>query len=145
VRIENRNGHVANAGAKKAIGTAEREAAVEMLVEMPANKRTNVGADKAYDTKGFVRHARGLEATTRVAWNAKRRWSPVDERTRPHLRSPISQRKRKRVKEIFGWMKTVGMLRKRQRCGTDGVGWMFTFGLAVYKLLWMRNPMEVPG
>ncbi len=143
--MENRNGLAVNARVTKATGTAEREAAAEMLAEMPAKKRITVGGDKAYDTKEFVRQARALEATPHVAQNTKRSSSAIDERTTRHAGYPISQRKRKRVEEIFGWMKRVGMLRKTRHRGTERVGWMFTFGIAVYNLVRMRNLMEVPA
>ncbi len=145
VMMENRNGLAVNARVTQATGTAERAAAIEMLGEMPAKKRITVGGDKAYDTKEFVRQARALEVTPHVAQNTKRRSSAIDERTTRHPGYPISQRKRKRVEEIFGWMKTIGMLRKTRHRGTDRVGWMFTFGVAVYNLVRMRNLMEVPA
>ena len=56
----------------------------------------------------------------------------------------MSQRKPKRVEEIFGWMKTIGMLRKTRRRGTDRVGWIFTFRTTVYNLVRIRNLMEAP-
>jgi transposase len=145
VMMENRNGLVVNARVTKATGTAEREAAVDMLGEMPAKRRITVGGDKAYDTREFVRQARALEVTPHVAQNTTNRASAIDDRTTRHAGYPISQRKRKRVEEIFGWMKTVGMLRKTRHRGTDRVRWMFTFGVAVYNLVRMRNLMEAPG
>ncbi len=77
-------------------------------------------------------------------YNLLFRWF-VGNRTTRHARCPINQRKRKRVEEIFGRMKTVGMLRKTRHRGTARVGWMFTFGVAVHNLLRMRNLMEVPA
>ena len=146
VMMENRNGLVVNARVTKATGTAEREAAVDMLGDMPAKKRITVGGDKAYDTKEFVRQARALQVTPHVAQiiNSKRT-SMIDNRTTRHGGYQISQRKRKRVEEIFGWMKTVGMLRKTRHRGRDRVGWVFTFGVAVYNLVRMRNLMEAPA
>jgi len=145
VVMENRNGLVVNARVTKATGTAEREAAVDMLGEMPAKKRITVGGDKAYDTREFVRQARALAVTPHVAQNTTNRASAIDDRTTRHAGYPISQRKRKRVEEIFGWMKTVGMLRKTRHRGTARVSWMFTFGVAVYNLVRMRNLMEAPA
>ena len=124
-------------------GTAD--AAIDMLGELPGNKRITVGADKAYDTKDFVRQTRNMGVTPHVAQNTKNRASAIDDRTTRHAGYPISQRKRKRVEEIFGWLKTVGMLRKTRLRGTDRVGWMFTFGVAVYNLVRMRNLMEAPA
>jgi transposase len=145
VMMENRNGLVVNARVTKATGTAEREAAVDMLGEMPAKRRITVGGDKAYDTREFVRQVRALAVTPHVAQNTNNRASAIDDRTTRHAGYPISQRKRKRVEEIFGWMKTVGMLRKTRHRGTDRVGWVFTFGVAVYNLVRMRNLMEAPA
>lgn len=143
--MENRNGLAVNARVTKATGTAERQAAVDMLGELPGKRRTTVGGDKAYDTKEFVRQARSMGVTPHIAQNTKKRSSAIDDRTTRHAGYPISQRKRKRVEEIFGWLKTVGILRKTRHRGTDRVSWMFTFGVAVYNLVRMRNLMEAPG
>jgi hypothetical protein len=145
VMMENRNGLVVNARVTKASGTAERQTAAEMLAELPRSKRVTVGGDKAYDTKEFVKQVRSLGVTPHVAQNNRNRASAIDDRTTRHAGYPISQRKRKRVEEIFGWMKTVGMLRKTRHRGTDRVGWMFTFGVAVYNLVRMRNMMAAPA
>ena len=144
VMMENRNGLAVNARITKASGTAEREAAADMMSELPGKKRLTVGADKAYDTKEFVKQARSMSVTPHVAQNNRNRSSAIDNRTTRHAGYPVSQRKRKRVEEIFGWMKTVGMLRKTRHRGVDRVGWMFTFGVAVYNLVRMRNMMEAP-
>jgi transposase len=145
VMMENRNGLVVNARVTRATGTAERQTAAEMLGELPRSRRVTVGGDKAYDTKEFVKQLRSLGVTPHVAQNNRSRASAIDDRTTRHAGYPISQRKRKRVEEIFGWMKTVGMLRKTRHRGTDRVGWMFTFGVAVYNLVRMRNLMEAPA
>ena len=144
ILMENRNGLAVNARITKASGTAEREAAADMMGELPGEKRITVGADKAYDTKEFVAESRGLNVTPHVAQNNKNRSSAIDNRTTRHAGYSVSQRKRKRVEEIFGWMKTVGMLRKTRHRGVDRVGWMFTFGVAVYNLVRMRNMMLTP-
>lgn len=145
VMMENRNGLAVNGRVTRASGTAEREAAVDMLGELPGKKRVTLGGDKAYDTKEFVKQTRSMKATPHVAQNTANRRSAVDDRTTRHAGYRTSQRKRKRVEEIFGWMKTIGMLRKTRHRGTDRVGWMFTFGLAVYNLVRMRNLMEAPA
>jgi transposase len=145
VTMENRNGLAVNARLTKATGTAERQAAVDMVGELPGKKRITVGGDKAYDTKSFIKDVRSLGVTPHVAQNTKNRASAIDNRTTRHAGYPISQRKRKRVEEIFGWLKTVGMLRKTRHRGVARVGWMFTFGVAVYNLVRMRNLMEAPA
>jgi len=95
----------------QADGTAERDAAVVMIASLPGNDRVTVGADKGYDTKGFVADARALNATPHAA---QKKHSAVDGRTTRHEGYRISQQKRKRVEEIFGWMKTIGFL--SQKC-----------------------------
>ena len=142
VTMENRNGLAVNVRITHATGTAEREAAVEMLDELPGRNQITVGADKAYDTKAFVSEVRHRNLTPHVAQNDHNRRSAIDRRTTGHPGYAISQRKRKRVEEIFGWLKTVGMLRKTRHRGVDRVGWMFTFGVAAYNLVRMRNLME---
>ena len=138
--MENRNGLVVDTRVTLATGRAEREAAIEMLEELPGSQRVTVAGDKGYDTKDFVASARGLGATPHVAQNASaRRSSALDSRTTRHPGYAISQRARKRVEEVFGWMKTVGLLRKTRHKGVDRVGWTFTFTAAAYNLVRMRN------
>jgi transposase len=136
VLMENRNGLVADVETMQADGTAERDAAVVMIASLPGDDRVTVGADKGYDTKGFVADARALNATPHVA---QKKHSAVDERTTRHEGYRISQQKRKRVEEIFGWMKTIGGLRKLRHRGLELVGWVFTFTAAAYNLVRIRN------
>jgi transposase len=136
VLMDNRNGLVADVETMQADGTAERDAAVVMIASLPGEDRVTVGADKGYDTKGFVEDLRGLNATPHVS---QKKHSAIDGRTTRHEGYQISQRKRKRVEEIFGWMKTVGGLRKLRHRGLDLVGWMFTFTAAAYNLVRIRN------
>jgi len=136
VLMENRNGLVADVETMQADGTAERDAAVVMMASLPGDDRVTVGADKGYDTKGFVADARAVNATPHVA---QKKHSAVDGRTTRHEGYRISQQKRKRVEEIFGWMKTVGGLRKLRHRGLELVGWMFTFTAAAYNLVRIRN------
>ena len=98
-----------------------------------------VGADKNYDTKDFVQETRNINATPQVAQNNTRRKSAIDGRTTRHAGYAISQQKRKRVEEIFGWMKVVGGMRKLRHRGLHLVGWMFTFAAAAYNLVRIRN------
>ena len=124
-----------------ATGTAEREAAHEMVKAVPnrRSKHPTVGADKMYDTKDFVKNLRKLKVTPHVAQNTNGRSSAIDGRTTCHAGYEVSQRKRKLVEQIFGWLKTIGLMRKTRHKGTRRVGWMFTFGLAVYNLVRMKN------
>jgi transposase len=147
VLMENRNGLVADVEVLQANGTAERDAALVMIEAIPGDHQVTVGADKNYDTKDFVAEARNLQATPHVAQNIHaRRNSAVDGRTTRHAGYAISQQKRKRVEEIFGWMKTVGGMRKLRHRGLQLVGWMFTFAAAAYNLVRIRNlSMAVAG
>ena len=140
VLMENRHGLVAQAEVFQANGTAERDAALVMMEAIPGDHRVTVGADKNYDTQDFVAEARNMKATPHVTQNAHaRRRSAIDGRTTRHAGYLISQRKRHRIEEIFGWMKTVGGMRKLRHRGIHLVGWMFTFAVAAYNLVRMRN------
>jgi transposase len=136
---ENRNGLIVNTRLTQATGTAEREAAGEMAAEIPGTHRVTLGGDKAYDTHDFVAAVRDLEVTPHVAQNTTGRSSTIDGRTTRHAGYEVSQRKRKRVEEIFGWKKTVGLLRKLRHRGLELVGWIFTFTAAAYNLMRMRK------
>ena len=118
VLIENRNGLVVDAELLQANGTAERDAALLMAERIEGSKRVTVAADKGYDTKEFVREIRGMNVTPHVAQNDKRPGgSAIDRRTTRHAGYKVSQVRRKRVEEVFGWLKTVGMLRKTRHRG----------------------------
>src|SRR5882724_2829110 len=137
---ENRNGLVVDVRLTQATGTAEREAAVAMIEGKPS-KRVTLGADRAYDTRGFVEKMRELQVTPHVAQNDTNRRSAIDARTTRQDGYAISQRKRKRVEEVFGWIKTVALQRQTRFRGPDRVGWMFTFAAAAYNLVRMRTLM----
>jgi IS5 family transposase len=139
VLLENRHGLVVDSCVTQATGTAEREAALAMAEAIPGQQRVTLGADKNYDTRDFVRELRELRVTPHVAQNTSGRSSAIDSRTTRHPGYAVSQRKRKCVEEIFGWLKTVGLLRKARHRGVARVGWMFTFAVAVYNLVRMRT------
>ncbi|HEY4744325.1 MAG TPA: IS5 family transposase [Desulfuromonadaceae bacterium] len=139
VLMENRHGLVVSPHLTAATGTAEREAAVGLVEGVPGRHRITVGADKAYDTQEFVQSLRALKAVPHVAQNCNGRKSAIDGRTTRHPGYAVSQRLRKRVEEIFGWMKTVGNFRKTRHRGEDRVGWVFTLTAAAYNLVRMRN------
>src|SRR5258708_3352436 len=143
VLMENRHGLVVDAELTQATGTAERETALKMLAQIPGSGRVTVGADKGYDTRDFVAQARDLVVTPHVAQNISRRKSAINGRTTRHPGYAISQRIRKRVEEVFGWMKTIGLMRKTRHQGVARVGWMFVFAAAAYNLVRMRNLAEV--
>ena len=142
VLMENRHGLVVNTRLTQATGTAEREAALAMSAE----RRPTAG--DAGRRQG-LRHAGvragsagGCSVTPHVAQHTTNRASAIDGRTTRHPGYAVSQQKRKRVEEIFGWFKTVGLLRKVKLRGVRRVGWMFTFAAAAYNLVRMRNLVE---
>jgi hypothetical protein len=139
VLMENRKGLVSDAEATQATGHAEREAAVRMVENIPGTHPVTVGADKAYDTKDFVEDMRNQKATPHVAQNTNGRRSAIDGRTTRHVGYRTSQIKRKRVEEIFGWMKTVGLLRQLRHRGREAIDWIFKFTAAAYNLTRLRN------
>jgi transposase len=139
VLMENRHGLVVDTRVTQATGTAEREAAVAMAEAIPGQQRATLGADKNYDTRDFVHELRERRVTPHVAQNTTGRSSAIDGRTTRHPGYAVSQRKRKCVEEIFGWMKTIGLLRKTRYRGMARRGWMFTFAAAVYNLVRMRT------
>jgi transposase len=140
VLMENRNGLVVETRLTAATGTAEREAALEMIGAKSQRGRVTLGGDKGYDTREHVAGLRQLKVTPHVAQNTGRPGgSAIDQRTTRHAGYTVSQTKRKRVEEIFGWFKTVAMMRKTRFRGLERVGWMFTWAAAAYNLVRMRN------
>jgi transposase len=136
VLMENRNGIAVNSCVTLADGRAEVEAAVAMVEEIPGQHRVTLGGDKNYDAKEFVQEMRDHQVTPHLALKAT---TIIDARTTRHPGYAISQQKRKRIEEIFGWLKTIGGLRKTRHRGLERVGWMFTFALAAYNLVRLRN------
>jgi transposase len=142
VLMENRHGLVVDTELLQCNGTAERDGALLMVERVEGTDRVTVGADKAYDTRDFVKEMRGMNVTPHVTQNLQRAGgSAIDARTTRHDGYEISQRKRKRIEEVFGWMKTVGELRKTRHRGLERVGWVFKFTAAAYNLVRMRNLM----
>jgi transposase len=139
VLMENRNGLAVNGQITKATGTAEREAALDMLGDIAGDKRVTIGTDKAYDTHDFVEQTRAMNVTPHVTQNTNGRSSAIDDRTTRHEGYTVSLRCRARIEEIFGWLKTVGGQRKTRYRGEELVGWMFELSLAAYNLVRMRK------
>jgi hypothetical protein len=108
VLMENRHGLVIRPAVTQASGTAERDAALELVETIPGSHRITLGGDKNYDTRDFVDSLRRMKAIPHVAQNDTNRRSAIDERTTRHPGYAVSMRKRKRVEEIFGWLKTGG-------------------------------------
>jgi transposase len=139
---ENRNGLVVSALTTRAYGSAERDAALLMAETLPGTHRLTLGADKGYDVHDFVGELRHMEITPHIAQNDTNRRSALDERTTRHSGYQVSQKKRKRIEEVFGWMKSIGLLRKLRHRGLERVDWMFTFTAAAYNLVRIRNLMR---
>jgi transposase len=138
VLMENRSGLVVGTRVTAANGYGERDAALRMVAEL-AGGRVTLGGDKGYDYPEFVGELRRLVVTPHVAQNMTNRRSAIDARTTRHPGYAISQRIRKRVEEAFGWMKTIGLLRKLRHRGEPKVTWIFRFTAAAYNLIRIRN------
>ena len=144
VLMENRNGLVVDTELLQCNGTAERDAAL-LMAERIDSERATLAADKAYDTRDTVAELRAMKITPHVAQNTKRPGgSAIDQRTTRHPGYKISQQKRKRIEEVFGWIKTVGILRKTRHRGLSKVRWVFTFTAAAYNLVRMGNLLVTP-
>jgi IS5 family transposase len=136
VLMENRNSIAVNGEVTQAEGRTEPQAAIAMVEQIPGWQRVTLGADKGYDRREFVQELRDHQVTAHIAGKST---SIIDGRTTRHPGYAISQQKRKRIEEIFGWLKTVAGLRKTRHRGLARVGWMFTFAVAAYNLVRMRN------
>ena len=142
VLMENRHGLVVNTTVTPATGTAEREAALALVDAQAPTRRITLSGEKNCDTAAFVDSLRERQVTPHVAPHTTPRRSAIDGRTTRHPGDAVSQQKRKRVEEVFGWLKTVGFLRKIKLRGVQRVGWLFTFAAAAYNLVRMRNLVE---
>lgn len=139
ILMENRSGLIADVLITEAHGRAEREAALQMLDRLERSGRITLGADKGYDTEGFVAGCREREVTPHVAQHTTNRRSRVDQRVTRHGGYARSQRLRKRVEEGFGWIKTVGGGRKLRYIGiAKNQLWMYMTG-AAYNLVRMAR------
>jgi transposase len=136
--MENRHGLVVGATLTPATGTAEREAAIKMIVRRsPGARRLTLGADKGYDTKNFVADLRDLNVAPHVAQNTTNRVSAIDGRTTRHPGYAASQIIRKRIEESFAWTKTIAGLHKTKHRGVGRVAFQFVFAMAAYNLIRM--------
>lgn len=141
--MENRNGLIVKAAASQATGTAERDVATKLLSELPGKHQKTVGADKNYDTAGFVKACREMKITPHVARNDKRNGgSAIDGRTSSKAGYKISQIVRKRVEEPFGWGKTVGLIRQIKKQGIANANSIFTLTMIGWNLIRISNLQE---
>jgi transposase len=142
--MENRHGLIVDARLGEANGTAERTTALAMI-EDNAKPGSTVGGDKNYDTADFVAGCRRRGCTPHVSQNDTNRRSAIDARTTRHPGYRISTIKRKRIEEPFGWIKTVGGLRKTRHRGRGLVEWFFVLTAAAYNLVRIPKLLVHPG
>ena len=141
VLMEHRSGLIVRATVTPADGHGERDAALVMIEGMPGRHRITVAADKGYDTRDFVANLRAMDATPHVAQYTAtpHRTSAIDGRTTHHAGYTRSQQRRKLVEQSFGWMKTIGGLRKLRHRGGPLVTWIFTLTAAAYNIVRLRR------
>lgn len=137
--MENRHGLIVETELTPATGWGERAAAEAMIEDVPRGPRATLAADKAYDTAGFVAALRAQGVVPHIAQNLSGRRSAIDGRTTRRVGYTLSQRARKRIEEAFGWIKTIGGLRKTRHRGRDKVRWAFTLTAAAYNLIRLRK------
>ena len=142
VLMEHRSGLIVQTAVTPADGHGERDAALVMVERLPGPHRITVAADKGYDTRDLVAGLRAMRATPHVAQHTTKRRSAIDARTTRHPGYAVSQQKRKLVEQGFGWMKTIGGLRKLRHRGGALVDWIFTFAAAAYNIVRMRRLLE---
>ena len=142
VLMEHRSGLIVKTTVTPADGYGERDAALVMIEGVPGRQRITVAADKGYDTREFVAGLRAMQVTPHLAQHTTRRRSAIDARTTRHAGYVISQQKRKLVEQGFGWMKTIGGLRKLRHRGGALVNWVFTFTAAAYNIVRLRRLLE---
>ena len=149
--MENRHGLVVDGVLTQATGTAEREAALAMLDRRKGRRRITLGADKAYDVRQFIQDLRTRRVTPHVAVDGhlsktgKPRSTAVDRRTKRHPGYAVSQRCRKRIEEVFGWMKTSAGLAKAKLRSRRKVEAAFTLRLAAYNLVRLPKLLAAPA
>ena len=149
--MENRNGLAVLGGVSQATGTAEREMALAMIDRRGCAKRITLGADKAYDVMQFVHDLRDRSVTPHIAIDGhlsatgKRRKTAIDARTTRHGGYDISQRCRKRIEEVFGWIKSSAGLTKVKLRGRDRVDAVFVLALAAYNLIRLPKLLAAPA
>jgi transposase len=138
--VENRSSLIVATRVTPADGFGERDAALLMAETIPGGRIT-LGLDKGYDYPGFVAELRRMHVTPHVAQNTTHRRSAIDRRTTRHPGLTVSQRKRKLVEQAFGWIKTIGGLRKLRHRGGRLVAWIFTFTAAAYNIVRLRRTL----
>ena len=148
VLMENRNGLVSQVCLTHATGTAERDAALTLVGRLGGKRRVTLGADKGYDAQAFIAELRSQGVTPHIAADRRVskagvvRHSAIDGRTTRHPGYEVSQRKRKRIEEVFGWVKAAAGLRQTKHRGRERVGWCFTLATTAYNLIRLPKLLE---
>jgi len=146
VLMDNRHGLAVATALTPASGTAERATAVALVRTLPERRgRITLGADRGYDSRECVAQLRAAGVTPHIAQQTRRRRSAIDQRTTRHAGYAVSQRRRKRVEEIFGWLKMIGLQRQTRFRGVARVAWMFTFAAAAYNLVRIQKLLPAGG
>ena len=144
VVMENRHGLIVGCQVTTADGHGERDAGRDLMRRIHRKAKVTLGADRGYDAADFVADMRAQNVTPHVAQNTSRRRSAIDERTTRHPGYRLSQTIRKAVEHPFGWLKAAAGLRQVKVRGRDRVDWAFTFGVAAFNLIRMRNLPMAP-
>jgi transposase len=146
VLMENRHGLCVDLCVTPAMGTAEREAALIMVSRQTGHgiRPQTLGGDKGYHTTDFVQHVRQCGIRPHLAQVTGRRTAGLDRRTTRHASYRLSQRRRKLVEEIFGWLKTVGGFRKTRHRGLEKVDFAGYLVGAAYNLVRLARLVATP-
>ncbi len=139
VLMEHRSGLAVAGELSEANGYAEREAALRLVKRARLRAGATLAADRAYDTRDFVQALRAEGITPHVAQHTTKRRSAIDGRTTHHASYAMSIHARRGIERVFGWLKTIGLVRKTRFRGRRRVGWHFTFALAAYNLVRLRG------
>jgi transposase len=141
VTMENRNGLAVNCCLNQPSWGSEHDAAIEMMQGISSSHQKTIGGDKHYDQKVFVDAMKELNVSAHVAQNihSRRPKSAIDARTTRHVGYDISQVKRKRIEEIFGWLKNIGLMRRPHFRGLKKMNWQLSWAVAIYNLVRIRN------
>lgn len=144
ILMENRNGLAVGVDVSEAGYFAEYESALKMLFSLNKSNRKTLGADKHYDNDNFCNELRKMKVTPHVAMNihSRKHSSAIDRRTTRHPGYEISQKKRKRVEEIFGWMKEFSIMRRPHFRGIEKMDYQFKLAASVYNILRISNLLE---
>ena len=141
--MDNRHDLIVDCRVTQATGTGERDAAKEMAADLAGAHQKTVGADKNYDTKGFVAEMRRIGVTPHVAQNTARSGgSAIDGRTTRHVGYAKSINARRGIEKVFGWIKAFGGLRQFKLRGTEKVGAVFSLHVIAYNLIRLGNILK---